>query len=479
MEEEEILELENRIVECIKNRDVKSLRTIFEDNLIQDIAEAMDKIESASELLFVFRVVSSEFTADLFAELNDDQQELLINAFSEDQLADLVENSYNDDIVDSLEDMPANVVDKVLKVSSPEQRKDINRLLNYKDDSAGSIMTTEYLTFYDTDTVKKTIKEIRKIGKDAETVYTIFVKNNKRSLVGTVDLDDLIFAKDDDTLADIMNTEFVTAYVNDDQEEIAREFKKYDLTAMPVLNMSGKLCGIITVDDVVDVITEEATEDITNLSGVGKIEDSYLDTPIWKLVLKCFPWIIALMVLQVFSSLILSGFQGEIAKFAILSIFTPTIMDAAGNSGGQTTGLMIRSIALDEFKRGDGKKVVWKEFRVAALVALIVAIFGFAWLMFEMSVGIVTCHCADFPAIKITDDNLLHVAVSALVAVTIFVSVIVAKLAGVLLCFLAKILKKDPAVMATPLITTVVDIVSLVTYFLLWTLVFGKVLGVM
>jgi len=477
MEQEEIVELESNIVECIKERNVKSLRTIFEDYLIQDIAEAMDDIKEPNELLFVFRVVSSDYTADLFAELTDEQQELIINSFTDTQLLQLIENSSNDDIVDSLEDMPANLVSRVLKVANPDQRKEINKLLNYKEDTAGSIMTTEFLTFLDTDKVGDTLNAIREKGKDAETIYTVFVKNNKRSLVGTIELDDLVFAKDGQSLSDIMKVEFASVTVDEDQEEIAKLFKRYDLNAMPVTNKTGKLIGIITVDDIVDVMSEEAAEDITNLSGVGNVEDTYLETPVLKLALKCVPWIVILMVLQVFTSLILSGFQAEIAKFAVLSVFSPTIMDAAGNSGGQTTGLMIRSLTLDEFKRGDGKKVVWKEFRVACLVAGMVAIFAFCWLMFEMSVGIVKCDPNMFPSITITDANLLHVIVALLVASTLFLSVIVAKISGVLLCFLAKKLKRDPAVMATPLITTIVDIVSLVSYFLLWTLVFGKIVG--
>ena len=477
--EENIITLKEQLLECIKNRKVQTLRQLFEENPIIDIAESLDEVENVADLLFVFRVVNADYTAELFTELTDDQQEELINAFGDKQLIQLLENSYADDIVDYLEDMPANLVARVLKAADPQLRADINRLLNYKENTAGSIMTTEYLLFHQDNTVEETIEEIRQRGRDAETVLTVFVRDAKRNLVGTVNLDDLIFAKKEEHLKDIMDIDFKTVSVNDDQEEVAHLFKRYDINVMAVVNSSNKICGIITVDDVVDVMAQEAAEDIAALSNVSNIEDPYLETPVIKLVLKCAPWIMALMVLQVFSSLILSNFQAEINKFAVLSIFTPLIMDASGNSGGQTTGLMIRSIGLDEFKRGDWKKVIWKEFRVASLVALIVSLFGFGWLMLEMSTGIVQCHIEDYPSITaINNDVQLHLLMSALVAMTLFVSIVLSKTFGVLLCWFATKIKKDPAVMAQPLVTTLVDVSSLLTYFLIWTLLIGPILGI-
>ncbi len=476
--EEEIVELEKEILECISQRKVQKLRQLFEEYPIIDIAEALDNVENIADLLFVFRVVSSDYTAELFVELTDAQQENLIAAFGDKQLIELVKNSYADDIADYLEDMPANLVSRVLKAADPQLRADVNQLLNYKENTAGSIMTTEYLSFNKNETVESTIEKIRENGRDAETILTIFVRDNSRNLVGTVNLDDLVFAKKEQILSEIMDIDFVTVSVNTDQEEVAHLFKRYDLNVMAVVNATGKICGIITVDDVVDVMSQEAAEDIANLSNVSNIEDPYLETPVLKLVLKCAPWIIALMILQVFSSLILSNFQGEINKFAILSVFTPLITDSAGNSGGQTTGLMIRSIGLDEFHRGDWKKVIWKEFRVACTVALVVSIFAFGWLMLEMSTGIVQCRLSDYPSLNVSNDTVLHLLVALLVSVTLAVSIILSKTFGVILCWFSTKIKKDPAVMAEPLVTTLVDVTSLLTYFLIWSFVIGPFLGI-
>ena len=388
MEEEKEV-LTERVLDVVSKRHSKELKEIFETIPNIDIAECLDEVNDVAVFLYIFRTVSSEYTADFFTELTSEQQELIINAFTDKQLIELLENSFADDIVDTIEEMPANVVNRIIKACPLDLRKDVNNLLNYKENTAGSVMTTEYLDMRDDLTVKEALKIIRKRGKDAETVYTIFVRDAKRNLLGTINLDDLVFADDDEVLSEIMDRDFVTCNVNDDQEEVANMFKRYDLTAMAVVNKENKIIGIITIDDVVDIIVEEATEDISLLNQVSNMEDPYLKTPVIKIVLKCLPWIAALMVLQVFSTMILSGFEGEIAKFAILSVFTPLIMDAGGNSGGQTTTIIVRSLALGEFSRGDTKKVLWKEFRVALCIAGIIAAFSFGWLMFEMSVGIV------------------------------------------------------------------------------------------
>ena len=373
--------------------------------------------------------------------------------------------------------MPANVVNRVLKACPPDLRKDVNSLLNYKENTAGSVMTTEYLDMKEDLTVKDALKIIRKRGKDAETVYTIFVRDSKRNLKGTINLDDLIFAEDDEKLEDIMDRDFVTCNVNDDQEEVANMFKRYDLNAMAVVNNENKIVGIITIDDVVDIIVEEATEDIAHLNQISTMDEPYLKTPVFKLVLKCVPWIMALMVLQVFSTLILSGFEVEIAKLTLLSVFTPLIMDAGGNAGGQTTTMIVRSISLDEFDRGDFKRVIWKELRVAACIASMIAVFAFGWLMFEMAVHIVNISESTMAAVSVDSEGLVMVIVAGLVASTLFVTMVASRLVACMLPFLAKKLKLDPAVMCGPLTTTLVDVISLLTYFILWTTVFGHLLG--
>ena len=470
-------ELKTLLEELIANKQAKSLKELFENTPTIDIAEALEEVDDVKTLLYVIRVIGSEYSADFFAELTSDQQEMIINAFTDKELLTMLENSFTDDIVDTLEEMPANLVTRVLKVAPKELRKDINTLLNYEEDTAGSLLTTEYLDMKSTMTVEEVIDDIRERGKEAETVYTLFIRDAKRTMVGTVDLDDLIFAKKNQTMEDIMNRDFVTCHVNDDQEEVANKFKRYDLTAMAVVNKENKIIGIITIDDVVDIIVEEATEDISMLNQVTPVEDEYLKTPIYKLVLKCVPWIIVLMVLQVFSTLILSRFESAIAAFSILSVFTPLIMDAGGNSGNQTTTIIVRSLALDEFDKGDAKKVVWKELRVALVIASIIAVFAFGWLMFEMGVGIVSLETVMTNHPELTK-GMTMLIVASLVAGTLFVTIMVSRLIGCLLPFFAKLIKKDPAVMCGPLTTTIVDIASLLTYFLLWTLLFGPILGI-
>ena len=465
------------ILSAITNRSGKELKEIFETIPNIDIAEAINDVEDPKTLLYIFRVVGSEYSADFFAELTPEQQEIVIGAFSDKELIELISDSYADDIVDAIEEMPANIVSRVLKACPKDLRGDVNRLLNYKENTAGSIMTTEYIEMKDSVTVKDAINEIRTKGKDAETVYTIFVRDSRRTLVGTVELSDLIFSREDEVLSDIMDKDFVCCNVNDDQEDVAKMFKRYDLTAMAVVNSEKKIVGIITIDDVVDIMEQEVSEDIAHMAAITDMEDPYLKTPVLKLVLKCVPWIIALMVLQVFSTLILSSFETAISSFAILAVFTPLIMDAGGNSGGQTTTMIVRSLSLDEFSNKDYGKVMLKELRVASIIGAIVSIFAFGWLMFEMSVGIVNTD--SFDALKVTWGNkaAYECLIAALVGGTLFITMIVSRLVGCSLPFLARLVKLDPAVMCGPITTTMVDIASLITYFLLWTQVIAPVLG--
>ena len=468
-------ELRENVLDIVSRKDAKQLREIFDNVPNIDIAEAIDDVDDVTILLYIIRVIGTEYSADFFSDLTSDQQELIISSFTDAEILKLLENSFADDIVDTLEEMPANLVHRVLKVAPKELRKDINTLLNYEEDTAGSLMTTEYLEMKDTLTVEEVIEEVRKKGRDAETIYTIFVKDSKRTMVGTVDLDDLIFAKKTDTMNDIMNRDFVTCQVNDDQEEIANMFKRYDLNAMAVVNKENKIIGIITIDDIVDIIVEEANEDISHLSNVSNMEEPYLKTPILKIVLKCLPWIIVLMVLQIGSAAITSQFDHLISSFAILAVFSPLILDAGGNAGGQTTTMIVRSLAMDEFEKGDFKRVVWKEFRVALLLALAIGAFAFGWTLFEMAV----LHIGDVSYLQ-TEYGVFgaQILVSSLVASTLVVTMIISRMIGCTLPFFAKLIHVDPAVMCGPFTTTVVDIVSLLTYFLLWQNVFAPLLNI-
>lgn len=468
---ENTVELKEKILDSLRKKDAVQLKQLFETVPTIDIAEALDGVEDVPLLMYIFRVVSKDYTGDFFTELSPDQQELIIKAFSDKDLIELLENSFADDIVDTMEEMPANVVNRILRVAPADMRKDINTLLNYKEDTAGSIMTTEYIEMRETTVVKDAIDSIRKNGREAETVYTIFVRDARRTLVGTIDLDDLIFAKEDDVLENVMDKDFITCNVNDDQEEVANMFKRYDLNAMAVVNNEKKIIGIITIDDVVDIIVEEANEDIANLNQVGPIEEPYLKTSVWKLVKKCLPWILVLMVLQIGTAAITSAFDGLIASFAVLAVFSPLILDAGGNSGGQTTTMIVRSLAMNEFKKGDFKKVVWKEFRVALVIAVMVGCFAIVLTYLEMLTGIVSV-----PKEGLSESRyLVMLFVSLLVGTTLMVTMIISRMIGCLLPFFAKLIHVDPAVMCGPFTTTIVDIISLLTYFLMWLLVFHPI----
>lgn len=468
-----------KIIEtALENKDAVKIREIFDLIPTIDIAEALIDEDDAKKLIYIFRVVPKDNSALFFTELTDSQQQLILKYFTDKELLTLLENSFADDIVDTMQDLPANLVNRILRVAPPELRKNINQLLNYKDNTAGSVMTTEFIEMRENVKVKDALSDIRQRGKGAETIYTIFVKDASRTLIGIIDLDDLIFAKDDEQLQDIMNKDFVTCNVNDDQEEVANKFKRYDLNAMAVVNDENKIIGIITIDDIVDIIVKEANEDISNLNQVGNNDKPYLQTPIFKIVMKCVPWIIVLMILQIGTASITSAFDGIIAKFSFLAIFSPLILDAGGNSGGQTTTMIVRSLAMDEFKKGDFKKVVFKELRVAAIIALIVGVFAFGWTLFEMTV----LNMGDFSSIKgdgsvatSTDIIQAKLLVAALIAISLMVTMILSRLIGCCLPFLAKLIHVDPAVMCAPFTTTVVDVVSLFTYFIIWQECFMKI----
>lgn len=459
--------MENKITleeleSLIDNKNVKEIRDLFESTDIIDIAEVCDDIEDISKLLFIFKTVKSEYTAELFTYLDENQQQNLINLFSDKQLRELINNSYTDDIVDFLEDMPANLVKRVLSASDKDARNDINKLLNYKEDTAGSIMTTEYVELINTLDVKDALSRIKKIGKDAETISTTFVIDNKRNLVGVLYLDDLVLADDDEKIADIMNEDFKSANVYQDQEDVAQIFKRYDITVLPVLNNENRLVGVITIDDIIDVIEEETNEDIAIQAGMQPLEDEYLKTGVFSMAKKRVTWLLLLMISATFTSIIISKFEHALQAVAVLSAFIPMFMDTGGNSGGQTTSLITRGLATREVTTHDYGKVIWKEFRVALVTATLVSVCNFLWILFELSIGLVK---NDSPSVP-------NWQVAALVATTLFITIVIAKLLGASLPMLAQKIKLDPALMSGPIVTTIVDATSLVVYFLLCTCVF-------
>ncbi len=469
-----------QIEQLIDAKNVKEIRHLFEVVPEIDLAEACADMEDPKKIVFILKTVKSEFTAQFFTELPPEIKEEIVKYLSDDQLADILESQFTDDLVDDLEELPANVVTRVLRNVDKERRATINRLLHYEEQSAGSIMTTEYVALLDDISCDDAIKQIRKTGKNKETIYTLFVMDRQRNLVGTLDLDDLIFADGDTKVSEIMNKDFNTVNVNDDQEEVANIVKRYDLNAIAVLNSDGRLIGIITIDDIVDVIEEEQTEDISKLQMVTPLEDSYLETSVGQMAKKCVPWIIVLLVLGTFSSLVLSQFEAKLTMLPVLAAFIPVIMDTGGNAGGQTIALMIRGLALNEFTPKDFFKILRKEALSAAIIAVLIGIFGFIWFSIEQYFGIVGVSLEGEEITRTifsgncwtTEFALQAFKTSGLVAGTLAIAIFLSKMVAVLLPMGAAAIKKDPAIVSQPLLTTIVDVSSLLIYFGIASLIF-------
>ena len=475
--ENELISTE-QIEQLIDSKNVKEIRRIFEVVPEIDIAEACADLEDPKKIVFILKTVKSEYTAEFFTDLPAEVKEEIIKCLSDDQLAEILESQFTDDIVDDLEELPANVITRVLKNVPKEKRANINKLLHFEEGTAGSIMTTEFVVLLNDVSCDDAIKDIRKTGKNKETIYTVFVMDRQRNLVGTVDLDDLIFADGDIKISEIMNIDFNTVNVNDDQEQVANVVKRYDLNAVAVLNNDGRLVGIVTVDDVMDVIEEEQTEDISKLQMVTPLEDSYLETSSFKMVKKCVPWIVVLLILGTFSSLVLSRFESSLGVLPILAAFIPVIMDTGGNAGGQTIALMIRGLALQEFTPKDFFKIIRKEALSAAIIAVCIALFGFVWFTLEQYFGIVgsvgsiwtgDCWTAAYAGQAFKT--------SALVATTLGIAIFLSKMVAVILPMGAAAFKKDPAIVSQPLLTTIVDVSSLLIYFGFAALLFPMILG--
>jgi magnesium transporter len=466
---EDKFELLEHLRIIIDNRDVKALREFCNTIEPVDFADAANSIEDVSKLLFVFRTVESEYTAEVFTELSTEQQNRLIELFSDKQIKDLIENTYTDDIVKFLTDMPSNLVNRVLQKADKETRRDINTILNYQPYTAGSLMTTEYIELRGNLTVKQALDYIRENGQDAITIYDIFIIDNKRNLVEVVGLDKLIFAEDNEEIAEIAKIEPVFVHVSTDQEEVARLFKRYDKTTLPVLNKDNKMVGVITVDDIIDVIVEEHTEDIARMAAVAPLEKSYRESSIMSLVKSSLPWLILLMVLGIFSSLIINKFESQIATVIIMSSFIPLLLASAGNAGTQTASLVIRSLALNEYHKGEYRKIIGKEIKTGLLVALGLGLFTFAFIPLLFIIGIVNVtQLEDLTFVKWSPNWWISILeISGTISITITISIVISKFVGAILPLTARLIKKDPALISNPFITTISDIVTLIIYFLL------------
>lgn len=452
--------------ELLKNKKFKAIKEIFDTYPNIDIADACNQVDRKDEddikcLLYIFKIIKPEYSAAFFSELDTDLQELVIKSLDDALITEIIEESSNDELADFIVEWPANVVDKVLKNTSPERRIVLNKLLGFKEDSAGSVMTTEFITLLEDLTVKEALATIRKAGRDAETIYTLFVKNKKYDLIGVLELDDLIFAEPDSLLKEVAHTNFQTVNTSTDQEEVAQIFKRYELNAIGVLNQDEKLVGIITFDDVLDIIEKETSEDIESMAKVSPLEDSYTKTKIWRLAYKCIPWLIILIVLNIGSIALQNQFQDLIGTLTVISVFLTLICDTGGNSGSQSSTLIIRGLATGDFKTKDVFKIVGKEVGVASITGGIVSVFSFAWILIMFSTGLV-----DIPETASIADNITTWTIlSTVVAISIFITILLSKVIGALLPFVIKKIKLDPAVIAGPVITTIMDLTTLGIYF--------------
>lgn len=432
------------------HRFVELIQAVDEMNAT-DAAEFLATLE-ADELPVVFRLLKKDTAADIFAELDSDLQEQIITGMSDKELSHVMEQLFTDDAVDLLEELPANMVNRILRNTSAEQREELNRFLKYPTDSAGSVMTSEFVSLFSGLTVDEAIAYIRRTGIDKETVYVIYVTDHSRHLQGFLELKDLLFAEPEQPVADVMQTIVKSIATTEDKEEAAALIAKYDLLALPVVDSENRLVGIVTVDDALDVIEEAATEDIEMMAAITPTDKPYLKTGVFATWKKRIPWLLLLMISATFTGMIITHYETALGQMAILTAFIPMLMDTGGNAGGQTSVTIIRGLSLNELKMGHIFRILWKEFRVALLcgVTLAITVFGKAMLIDRASV-----------------------AVSAVIAVTVLATVIVAKLIGASLPVLAKRIGLDPAVMASPFITTIVDAIALLIYFSAATLFLG------
>ena len=440
MDMEEIRDLEI-IRELLETRQYTNLRQkVAEMNTADAILEEMEE----EELLKVFRILPKSMAADVFSYLEVDHQQMIITSLSDKEAANIIDNLMADDATDLLEEMPANVVKKLLANASADTRRDINHLLRYPEDSAGSIMTVEYVDLKENMTVQDAIDRIRQVGVDSETINICYVLDAKRTLVGTVALRYLLITPPDAVIGEMMHENVVFINTMMDQEEVARQFQKYDFTAMPVVDNEKRLVGIITVDDIVDILQEEATEDIEKMAAIVPTDKPYMKTTVFETWKKRIPWLLLLMISATFTGSIITSFEDALSACVVLTAYIPMLMDTGGNAGGQASVTIIRGLSLNEIEFKDAFKVVWKEARVAVLCGLTLAAANF---------------------VKLLLFDRVTIAVAAVVCLTLVAAVFIAKIIGCLLPMLAKKIGFDPAVMASPFITTIVDALSLLIYF--------------
>jgi len=453
-----------RILDLLRGKQYSALQRYLDTLNPADIAECMLDLQEESdledkELLRLFRLMPKELASDTFAEMEPELQEKLIGGFSDKELGEVLEDMFLDDAVDVIEEMPASVVKRILKAVDAETRQAINQLLNYPEDSAGSLMTIEYVDLRPAMTVEEAFAHIREHGVDKETIYTCYIIGPTRKLLGAVSVRELLLAKPGTVLRDMMETNIISVSTLDDREEVANLFSHYGLTALPVVDKEKRLVGIVTVDDAIDVLQEEATEDMELMAAMLPSERPYLRSSTWELWKQRIPWLLILMVSATFTGMIITGFEQGLAANAALIAFIPMLMSTGGNCGSQSSVMVIRGLSLGEIEMADALRVLWKELRVSVFCGLALAVAGFAKVLL-----------IDGWMFRNPD---ITVGVAATVGLTLAFIAIVAKLVGGLLPMGAKKLGFDPAVMASPFITTIVDALSLLLYFSIASLLLG------
>ena len=436
------------ILELIQEKQYSAVRTELSEWNEADIAQILEEIEDKEQRVKVFRILPKSIAADVFAYLPIEVEQEIITLITDREATNIINNLMADDAADLMEEMPAGVVKKLLANVSSEQRRDINHLLRYPDDSAGSIMTVEFVDLQASLTVAQAIERIRRTGVDKETINIAYVLDKERHLIGTVALRYLLLHNEDEIIGDFMNDNIISVNTLTDQEEVARLMSKYDFTTMPVVDNEERLVGIVTVDDIIDIMTEEATEDIEKMAAILPTDKPYARTTVFETWKKRIPWLLLLMISATVTGKIITHYETALGTYVVLTSFIPMLMDTGGNAGGQASVTIIRGLSLNEIEFSDIFKVIWKEIRVAVLCGLTLA-------------------AANFVKIMIIDH--VSVTVALVVCLTLVLAVLIAKIVGCTLPMLAQKVGFDPAVMASPFITTIVDALSLMIYFAIAT----------
>lgn len=434
--------MENVLFFLENNQLAKLKESLMEENPV-DIAELFEDL-TKEQSLKIFRILPKDTSAEVFSYLSSEKQQEIVENITDEEIRHIIDEMFIDDTVDFIEEMPANVVDKILQNTSPDTRKLINQFLKYPENSAGSVMTVEYVSLKSDMNIGQALNHIKKVGIDNETIDICYIIDNQRKLVGFISLKSLIFLDDILPLVDAMETNVISAITTDDQEFIASQFRKYDLTSMPVVDNEGRLVGIITIDDVVDVIDQENTEDFQKMAAMNPSDEEYLKESVFSLAKHRIIWLLVLMISATATGTIIRRYEEVLQSVVILAAFIPMLMDTGGNAGSQSSTLIIRGIALGEIQLKDIGKILWKEFRVSLIVGITLAAVNFLRIYYIDRAGL---------------------TISLVVCASLLFTVVIAKVVGGVLPIMAKAFKLDPAIMASPLITTIVDACALVVYF--------------